>query len=128
VSECPIDQPPWFTYQGYQIGGNGSTWVVDAPSPSGKRQIIRLGDAIRLVSTKGCFLWLATRPDAYSQMLYALAREKGQTNGFGFASGIYEATREPTIHSDVNTNGIILEAIAYIINGRSPLMTLSRQD
>ena len=126
VSEGPIDQSPWFTYQGYQIGKNGGAWVVDAPSPNSKNRTDTLGDAIRVVSTKGCFLWLATRPGAYSEKLYALARNKGKTNGFGFASGIYETTRKPSSHSDVNTNGIILEAIAYILNGRSPLMTVDR--
>lgn len=128
VSECPIDQSPWFTYQGYQIGRNGGTWVVDAPSANGRRQINRLGDKIRLVSTKGCFLWLATRPGAYSEMLHALVRKKGQTDGFGFASGVYEKRQRPTAHSDVNTNGIILEAIAYILNGRSPFLTSHRQN
>ncbi len=38
----------------------------------------------------------------------------GARPGLGFASGIYAATGQPTSeYSDVNTNGIILEAVAY---------------
>lgn len=123
-SEGPIDGPPYFTYQGYQLTPDGGEFVVDGRDLEQKAQ---LGDKWRLVSTKGCFLWHAARPGEYSDKLIQLARNKGRIKGLGFASGIHESTGKATALTDVNTNGLILESIAYILNGRTPLNTFSRQ-
>jgi len=126
VSEGPLDRRPWFAYQGYQIAVDGSGgWLIDGP-PGGKKYLTaKTVEDIRTVSTKGCFLWMAARPGAYSSMLYRLARERAKIDGLGFASGIFENTLKRTDHSDINTNGIILEALAFMLNGRKPLLGAS---
>ena len=127
ASEGPADRPPWFTYQGYQLRPDGGSWEVDLPpdsKPLGNKQ----KQELRTVSTKGCFLWMAARPGRYSKTLYDTARTSGLTDGYGFASGIYENTLKATLHSDVNTNGIILESILYILSGSKPAITLPSSD
>ena len=127
VSEGPIDDRPWFTYQAYQIKEDGTgEWPVDGP-PGGKKYLTaKVVEEVRAISTKGCFLWMAARPGAYSSMLYHLARESAKIDGLGFASGILERTMKRTNHSDINTNGIILEALAFMLTGRKPLLDLDR--
>jgi hypothetical protein len=123
VSEGPADRAPWFTYQGYQLKPDGGSWEVDLP-PDSKPLSKKRKQSLRTISTKGCFLWLAARPGKYSRKLYDTARTAGLTNGLGFASGIYENTFKATVHTDVNTNGIILEAILYILSGSKPAIML----
>ena len=123
VSEGPADRAPWFTYQGYQLRPDGGSWEVDLP-PNSKPLGEKRKQSLRTISTKGCFLWLATRPGNYSRKLYDTARTAGFTNGIGFASGIYENSLMATAHADVNTNGIILEAILYILSGSKPAIKL----
>jgi Protein of unknown function (DUF3131) len=122
-SEGPIDGPPYFTYQGYQLKPDGGEFVVDGRTLKQKEQI---GDNWPMVSTKGCFLWYAARPGEYADKLVELARETARIDGLGFASGIHEGTGQATALTDVNTNGLILESIAYILHGRTPLNALGR--
>ena len=106
---------------------DGGSWEVDLPpdsKPLGNKQ----KQGLRTISTKGCFLWMAARPGRYSKTLYDTARTSGLTDGYGFASGIYENTLKATLHSDVNTNGIILESILYILSGSKPAITLTSSD
>ena len=128
VSEGPADRAPWFTYQGYQLRlDGGGSWEVDQP-PGSKPLSEKRKQGLRTISTKGCFLWLAARPGKYSRKLYDTACTAGLANGLGFASGIYENTLKATVHADVNTNGIILEAILYILSGYKPAITLKPSD
>ena len=54
------------------------------------------------------------RPQAYSQLLIDYIRQNARFEDLGFASGVFTATGLVTAnYSDVNTNGIILEALAY---------------
>ncbi len=123
VSEGPLDRRPWFAYQGYQVMGDGSgEWPVDAPPGGRKYLTAKAVETIRAVSTKGCFLWLAARPGAYSAMLHGLARDRARISGLGFASALLEQNLKPIDLSDVNTNGIILEALAFVLGGRKPLI------
>ncbi|MDP1702824.1 MAG: DUF3131 domain-containing protein [Aestuariivirga sp.] len=123
ASEGPADRAPWFTYQGYQLKPDGGSWEVDLP-PDSESLGEKRKQSFRTISTKGCFLWLAARPGQYSRKLYDTARTVGLTNGIGFASGIYESSFKATDHTDVNTNGIILEAILYILSGSKPAIKL----
>jgi peptidoglycan/xylan/chitin deacetylase (PgdA/CDA1 family) len=124
ASEGPVNGSPYFTYQGYQLTENGGTWHIDASSDDKLAATLKRGEAIRAVSTKGSYLWYAARSGDYSTRLIAAVRERGRMPGLGFASGILEKTAGHTAVSDVNTNGIILEAIAYILNGCSPLSSM----
>ena len=126
TSEGPLDFPPYFSYQGYQIQERGGEFVVDGRTDQQQALLRGMGQRARMVSTKGCFLWYAARPGAYATRLYEHIREHARIEGLGFSSGIHEGTEEALAVSDVNTNGLILEAIAYIFNGRRPLSELNR--
>lgn len=123
-SEAPIDHDPWFTYQGYELPRDGEEgkWVVGAADGEAKAK--KFADANRLVASGGAFLWYAARPDAYSESLYRLVREKARIGDIGYSPGIYEASGEPDTVPDINNNSLILEAVAYILNGRKPLIEL----
>lgn len=123
VSEGNLDQAPWFTYQSCQFEPGGKPrWMIDTNNADNLALVRKKGDSLRAVSTKGCFLWSAARPGVYSNMLLEYARRKAADSRLGFKSNIYEATGTATTCSDINTNGIILETIAYIMGGRRPLL------
>jgi len=121
VSEGPLEHEPWFSYQGYQIGGDGDPWKVSTLSRQRKHRTGEFLHSIRMLSTKAAFLWAAVRPGEYSDILLEHVSRNGRIPGFGFVSGFYAASGSPTAgYSDVNTNGIILQSIAYILRGRKP--------
>lgn len=121
VSEGPLRHEPWFSYQGYQIGGDGDPWKVSTLSRQRKYRTDEFYRSIRMLSTKAAFLWAAVRPGDYSHTLLKHVSRNGRIPGFGFVSGFYTASGSPTAgYSDVNTNGIILQSIAYILRGRKP--------
>lgn len=123
VSEGPLDREPWFTYQGFQIGAD-EPWTVKTIDTSARYKTAGFQRAVEMVSTKAAFLWLAARPQDYSQLLVDHVREVASFEDLGFASGVFTATGLPTAHySDINTNGIILQSIAYILRGRKPLLS-----
>ena len=114
--------PPYFTYQGYQLTDEGGDFAVDTLKTSSPEKAAKLANSLRLVSAKGAYLWLASRPGDYSNMLVDLVRDKAMMPGMGFSSGISEKTGKQIAVTDVNTNGLILESVAYILGGRKPLM------
>ncbi|UVK39331.1 DUF3131 domain-containing protein [Mesorhizobium sp. AR10] len=122
VSECSMAGPPYFTYQGYQLTDNGGVFSVDTMKISAQAKMAKLADSLRLISTKGAYLWYSTRPGDYSDKLVALVRERAKMPGMGFSSGISERTGKPIQVTDINTNGIVLESIAYILGGRKPFL------
>jgi hypothetical protein len=126
ISEGPIDGPPYFTYPGYQITPDGGEFVVDGRNLEQKQVLDKLGDKWRMVSTKGCYLWHAARPGAYSDLLLEHARI-ARIEGLGFASGIHETDGTATALTDVNTNALILESIAFVLGGRKALKTVDAQ-
>ncbi len=121
VSEGPVALAPFFTYQGYQIRGDGGEFVVDAPTRKQADQAAKRGDDLRMVNCKAAYLWYACRQGRYSDRLVAHIREKGKLD-IGFASGVGELSQTAVPIADVNTNGIILEAISYVMGGRAPLL------
>ena len=123
VSEGPLNRDPWFTYQGYQIGAEQDPWTVETIDNLAEYKTASFRQANRMVSSKGAFLWSAVRPQAYSRVLLSYVRERARIADLGYASGIFDNTGQQTSnYSDVNTNGIILSAIAYILGGRTPLV------
>ena len=87
----------------------------------------KLGEALRTINPKGCFLWNAVRPGNYSQKLLECARRYARTKEFGFASNVYESDLRPTFCSDINTNAMILESLAHIKHGRRPLLEIAME-
>lgn len=122
TSEGPVAQPPYFTYQGYQITPTGGEFVVDAPTTKQAGQAAKRADDLRMVNSKASFLWYACRQGHYSDTLISFIREKGKLPGIGFASGVGEISQSATGIADVNTNGIILEAISYVMAERTPFL------
>ena len=122
VSESAMAGPPYFTYQGYQLTEAGGNFTVDTMKTSAPDKAAKLADSLRLVSAKGAYLWHASRPGDYSTTLVDLIRDQARMPGMGFSSGISEKTGKAIRVSDVNTNGIILESVAYILGGRKPLL------
>jgi hypothetical protein len=118
VSESPADQSPWFTYQGFEPNAE-EQWPVHLPR--GMASSVADLSALRLQSSKASFLWSATRPGEYSQNLLERVRAKAKSV-IGFASGIYETTHIATNVTDINTNALILESIAFALLGREPLL------
>jgi hypothetical protein len=122
TSEGPAALPPYFTYQGYQVTPEGGDFVVDAPLTKQAAQTAKRADDLRMINSKASFLWYACRQGDYSNTLISFIREKGKMPGIGFASGVGEISQSATGIADVNTNGIILEAISYILAGRTPFL------
>ncbi|MDX8533361.1 DUF3131 domain-containing protein [Mesorhizobium sp. VK25A] len=122
VSETAMAGPPYFTYQGYQVTDDGGTFPVDTLKTSAPDKAAKLSDALRLVNSKGAYLWLAARPGDYAQKLVAYVRERARMKGMGFSAGVSERTGKRIEVTDINTNGVILESVAYILSGRKPLL------
>ncbi len=113
ASEGPLDREPWFSYQGYKIGAD-DPWKVNIINSTARYQTAGFKRAVTMVSTKSAYLWSAVRPQAYSQLLINYVRKNARFEDLGFASGIFTVTGLATAnYSDVNTNGVILEALAY---------------
>jgi hypothetical protein len=106
-------KPHYFYY--YCVYCNGKPFVVGVSSP---RQTL---DGPRWVSTKGAFGWHALMPSAYT----AKAIEHVQPAldpARGWATGVFEKTRESTKTWDVNTAVVLMEIAYYQLRGRRPLI------
>lgn len=117
VSEGPIDRTPWFTYQGLQFDAPDRTWAIDTVRNEPGEVLDDSLDHLRVVSSKAAFLWSAQVPHTFSDQLLEHVRKHGKTT-IGFASSIYSRTHKATRnYSDINTNGIILQAVSRILRG-----------
>lgn len=115
VSETPLDKSPWFAYQGLVLDNLQKEWSVVAASEDEKFKSADFERANQVVSSKAAYLWAAFRPHEYSDRLVALIRTQGKAQT-GFVSGVYASPERPmTGYTDLNTNGIILQAIWKLI-------------
>ncbi|GLQ35375.1 hypothetical protein GCM10007939_16580 [Amylibacter marinus] len=111
VSEDNLDQEPYFLYN--TVYANGVAWnplAEDGSSHTDKRT----------VSTKAVFGWDALFQTEYTDRLLEHI-DVAKTTDSGWNSGIYESDGRVNAVSTANTNGIILEALQYKLNG--PLVT-----
>jgi hypothetical protein len=123
VSEAPIDQKPWFTYQGYNLDATaGPRWTVDSALTDPRWRTSEFAETFRMVSSKAAYLWLAERGDEYAVKLRDLIVEKAASARRGFHPGVYETSGLAPRLMDVNTNAAVLESIAFIEAGRKPLV------
>ena len=123
VSELPLDREPWFSYQGFKLDAKTDPWTVQSLDQESNFTTDDFREGVAAVSTKAAYAWAATRPHPYSQALLSYVRSKAVVPGLGFSSGIYMASGEQMAgYTDSNTNGVILQAIAYILTGRKPLL------
>ncbi|MCP5037978.1 MAG: DUF3131 domain-containing protein, partial [Rhodobacteraceae bacterium] len=117
VSECSIEREPWFTYQGLDIGAQTDEWIVVATSDKAEFHNQKFAHDHLSLSAKGAYLWAAHHPHEYSDKLVSFVRENGKTD-FGFVSSYYTNRGVATKgYSDLNTNGIILQAISRMLAG-----------
>ena len=122
VSETPLDREPWFTYQGLDVNDADDPWKVFSIMTEARFQTPGFTYANRLLSTKAAFLWGAIRPGEFSRKLVERATKDTALLGLGFMVGVYKSTEQPTFGcSDINTNGIVLEALAYAMRGGKPM-------
>ncbi|MFW8595550.1 DUF3131 domain-containing protein [Cribrihabitans neustonicus] len=113
VSEGPVDRSPWFFYQGLQLDAGSRTWAIDTVGQEPEYRTPAFREANLVFSTKAAYLWSAYQPHDYSRKLLRFARDKARTEN-GFCSSIYLKSGEPTsAYTDLNTNGVILQAIAH---------------
>lgn len=119
-SETPIDREPWFTYQGFDLRKLADPWIVEFTGKDEDPDADGTALSLRATSAKGAYLWHALRPNAHSARLVKTLRRKARKE-FGFDSALYHASQTTTEgYADLNTNAMILEAIAHILlDGRS---------
>lgn len=123
LSETPLDREPWFSYQGLDVSGRPVTFAAQSqPVPGG---VVEVAGADQLVlGAKAAYLGVALRPAPFTQARLERVRDLCGQETHGFIVGSYAKTGAPmTGYSDANTNGIILEAADYILNGRKPLLS-----
>lgn len=119
VSEAPLNRAPWFSYQGLNLTGEGERWMVSAASGDTRFSTPAFRREIALVNTKAAYLWAAYRPGPYATRLVRHVRSAARVEGVGFSPGVFAATGEGMAgYADINTNGVVLEAIAFILRGR----------
>ncbi|MDQ2092986.1 DUF3131 domain-containing protein [Rhodalgimonas zhirmunskyi] len=113
ASETPIDRAPWFIYQGLQLGAGPRSWRLDTVGHQPQYMTRDAAEEYMAFSTKAAFLWAMLRPGQYSDRLLSHARKMARES-IGFASSINLKSQRPTSrYSDLNTNAIILQSIAY---------------
>ncbi len=107
VSEDHIDQAPYFVYN--TVFSDGKKWNA----------ITDTGDDAsdyRTLSTKAAFGWYALYDTPYTGKLIT-GVESLYSDNKGWYSGLYEKTGEANTAMTANTNGIVLESLAYIQYG-----------
>lgn len=119
VSEAPIDRPPWFIYSGLRLDREGrDAWVVETIVPPAAEDTA-VPFASEIISAKAAYLWQAVHPHPYNMRLLSSVRENARIADHGFSVGVYADTLAPMRdYTDINTNGIILSAIAHILAPR----------
>ncbi len=114
VSEDAVNDPPWFFYY-YLLYRDGNTFVVASP----------LGHVSphfpRWVSTKSAFGYHALAPSDFTWRALRLVQPSGARGG-GWTAGVYEGQGTPTNAYNLNTAAVVLEAAAYMMRGRCPLI------
>jgi len=121
VSEAPINREPWFIYQGFQLGDVEAPWTVETLDPSPRFTTRGFRRAVSMVSSKAAYLWHFVRPGEYTSQLVDHVRKNASIPSLGFAPGVPSTPHVKLgSYSDVNTNGVILQAIAFGVNGARP--------
>ncbi|MEM7191052.1 MAG: DUF3131 domain-containing protein [Pseudomonadota bacterium] len=110
VSEDNLDQEPYFIYN--TVYANGKAWNAISESNEDLSHL-------RTLSAKAAFGWDVLFDTEYTRRLRANV-ESARSDSFGWFAGTYESDGRSNEVATANTNGIILETIAYRAFG--PLM------
>ena len=113
VSEDNIDQAPWFVYN--SVLNDMTPWAAFDPDHHD-------ASAFRTLSTKAAMGWAELFKSPYSLKLKEALRDLYDENR-GWFSGRYEGSKKINSAMTANTNGVVLEILAY--KARGPLLTLA---
>ncbi len=108
VSEDNIDQSPYFVYN--TVFTSGKPWNAITEKGEDASQF-------KTLSTKAAFGWDMLYETDYTKKLVEKVATLADPQR-GWYSGLYEATGQPNKAITANTNGIILEALAYKQGGK----------
>ena len=114
VSEDNIDEAPYFVYN--TVFSSGKIW--NTISDDGVDQ-----SHLKTLSTKAAFGWYALYDSTYTELLIDDVSNLYSENK-GWYSGRYESDGRINKAITANTNGIVLEALAYMENG--PLIAVGK--
>ena len=103
VSEDNIDQAPYFVYNA--VFTDGKKWNAIAEDGTDASEF-------KTLSTKAAFGWHMLYETDYTRQLMEVASQLYDPEQ-GWYSGLYEKTGKPNKSLTANTNGIILESLAY---------------
>ena len=117
ISEAPINRPPWFIYSGLRLDlDSPDAWVIGTIARDAAFSSEEFRLANDLISSKAAYLWKAVYPHPFSDRLVEIIRDKARVPGLGFSVGVFAATQQPMQnYTDINTNGIVLSAVAHIL-------------
>ncbi|OAN13801.1 hypothetical protein A3K86_14680 [Photobacterium jeanii] len=107
VSEDNVDEAPYFVYN--TVFSDGKEW--NAISDQGDD-----ASHLKTLSTKAAFGWYALYDTPYTQLLIDDAQSL-YSEEKGWYSGRYESDGRTNKAITANTNGIVLESLAYVQNG-----------
>jgi hypothetical protein len=107
VSEDALDRPPWFSYSAVLNGD--SAWTAFAPDGAPAPGALTF-------STKAAVAWGVLFEGSYPDRLLAAAAEL-VAPGEGLYAGRYDATGAVNRALSLNTNAVVLEALAYRVRG-----------
>lgn len=117
VSESPLNFAPWFIYSGLRVDRAGdAAWTLQTLTNERAFQTEAFRRKAEVLSTKSAYLWEAIFPHPYSTQLRELMQAKARIDDAGFSAGLFAEDLAPMAnYSDLNTNGIILSAIARLL-------------
>ena len=96
-----------------QLDAETRTWAMDTVGSEPEYRTPEFRDEYLAVSSKAAYLWSAMQPHSYSDTLREYVRNTAKTEN-GFSSSIFVKSGRPTRdYTDLNTNSIILQAIAH---------------
>jgi hypothetical protein len=114
VSEDHLDRPPWFTYSAVLDGDD--TWSARAADGSPAPHDFTF-------STKAAVAWGVLFEGPYPERLLDAAAAL-VVPGEGLLAGRYDETGAPNRALSLNTNAVVLEALAYRVRGPARAATL----
>lgn len=115
VSEDNVDQAPYFVYN--TVFSDGEKW--NTITDTGEQV-----PELRTLSTKAAFGWYSLYDTTYTELLMEDAKNLFSQNK-GWYSGRYEVDGRVNKAVTANTNGIVLESLAYLQTG--PLLSVGAQ-
>ncbi|MEJ1999853.1 MAG: DUF3131 domain-containing protein [Maritimibacter sp.] len=123
MTETPLDQQPWFAYQGLDLTVPGQGWRLRSNPPDKRYATDEAQARLRVFSAKAAYLTAAICPSDFASLMIRQARDETAVPERGFRVGSYsESGRVMEHYSDLNTNGIILEVLAYLARGAKPML------